>query len=165
MNFRFVCVFSLRNRCFSCFFWGKGESQYNLISTNLPGPGTLLRIESRMFVGDLFLEESCWTYPFFCRGVLSYFQHQGLVKNCMEDVWWVFHQELVKNNSPLTALINFVLLCTVIHPRKINMSSNKWPFQKERLVFQPLFFRGHVSFRGSRCFLIFAFQDEGMKDF
>ena len=31
-------------------------------------------------------------------------------------------------------------------PEETNMSPKKGPFQKERMVFQPLFFRGHVSF-------------------
>ncbi len=31
-------------------------------------------------------------------------------------------------------------------PPKTNMSPKKGPFQKERIVFQPLSFRGHVSF-------------------
>ena len=38
---------------------------------------------------------------------------------------------------------------SVFFPQKMKISPKKGPFQKEKIVFQPLFFRGYVSFRGS----------------
>ena len=35
-------------------------------------------------------------------------------------------------------------------PENKRMSPKKGPFQKERILFKPVFFRGHVSFQGSK---------------
>ena len=42
-------------------------------------------------------------------------------------------------------------------PKKEGMSAKEGQFSRERIVFQPLFFRGHVSFGGSTFIFFFKF--------
>ena len=54
---------------------------------------------------------------------------------------------------PEEGLMDVDGLLMVSIPENERMSPKKGPFQKERLVFQPLFFREHVSFPGCSIFL------------